>query len=96
MAARNDNVTLAASAWTQITDGDVTAIRVQNIGTGTVWIKARVGAGALASLGGSICLDPMMTIGADTPLTELFPGVSGANRVYAWSEAGGIVSVSHA
>lgn len=96
MAARNDNVTLAANAWTQITDGDVTAIRVQNIGTGAVWVKARVGAGALASLGGAICLDPLMMIGADMPLADLFPGVSGANRVYAWSEVGGLVSVSHA
>lgn len=96
MAARNDNVTLAAGAWTQITDGDVTSLRVQNVGTGAIWIKARVGAGALASLGGAICLDPLMTIGADMTLAELFPGVSGANRVYAWSDMGGIASVSHA
>lgn len=96
MAARNDNVVLAAGAWTQVTDGDVSAIRVQNIGTGAVWLKARVGTGAIATLGGAICLDPLMTLGADTTLAELFPGVSGGNRVYAWSEGGGLVSVSHA
>lgn len=96
MAARNDNVTLAAGAWTQLTDGDVSAIRVQNVGTGAIWIKARVGAGALTTLGGAICLDALMTIGADMSLSDLFPGVSGANRVYAWSESGGLASVSHA
>ena len=96
MAARNDNVTLAAGAWTQITDGDVTALRVQNVGTGAIWIKARVGAGALASLGGAICLDSMVAIGADMTLADLFPGIAGANRVYAWSDNGGLVSVSHA
>lgn len=96
MAARNDNVTLPAGVWTQITDGDVTALRVQNIGSGAVFIKARVGAGALSSLGGAICLDALGMIPATTPLADLFPGVSGANRVYALSDAGGIVSVSHA
>lgn len=94
--AQNDNITLTAGTWTLLTNGDVTALRVQNLGSGAVYIKARVGTGALSSIGGAICLDSMMAIGADQSLADLFPGVSGANRVYGYSDAGGVVSVSHA
>lgn len=96
MAARNNDVVLPAGAWTQLTDGDVTALRVQNLGTGVIWIMARVGAGAIASRSGAICLDEFVAISADMTLAELFPGISGANRVYAWSDVGGLASVSHA
>lgn len=92
----NDNVALPAGAWTLLTSNDVTALRVQNLGSEAVYIKARVGTGALSSLGGSICLDTFMALGADMTLADLFPGVPGANRVYALSETGGLVSVSHA
>lgn len=94
--ARNDNVTLPPGAWTQLTNGDVTALRVQNIGNGAVLVKARVGAGALASPDGSVTLDSLGMIEATTPLADLFPGIAGANRVYGYSDSGGIVSVSHA
>ncbi|HMT45530.1 MAG TPA: hypothetical protein PKE59_00285 [Novosphingobium sp.] len=94
--ARNDDVTLPAGAWTLITNSDVTALRVQNLGSGAVYIKARVGAGAVSSRAGSICLDSLAMLPATTPLADLFPGVEGASRVYALSDSGGVVSVSHA
>jgi hypothetical protein len=88
-------VTLAAGEWTQLTNADATAVRVQNLGVRPVLIKARVGAGALSSTGGSITLEPNAIVGVGVTLAQMFPGVEGASRLYAFSETGGIVSVSH-
>ncbi len=96
MPARNSLVTLPAGVWTQITDGDVTACRVQNVGSDAVWIQGRVGAGSISSNSGAVCLSAMMAILGDMTLAQIFPGIAGANRVYAWSERGSAVSVSHA
>ena len=94
--ARNDNVTCAANAWTQLTNGDVTALRVQNRGTQALALMATVGATPPSTTAGAIGLDPGEISAADLTLAELFPGVSGANRVYAYAYVASVASVSHA
>lgn len=99
--ARNTNVTLTAGAWTQLTAGDISAITFQNVsnapaGAGyEIVVKATVGANAPNSVDGAIRYD----VGEGervVALADLFPGISGANRVYAWAAHDGVVMVSHA
>lgn len=50
--ARNANVTVGAE-WVQLTVGDVTAIRVQNVGTHAVLLQATSGTSAPSSAAGA-------------------------------------------
>lgn len=87
--------TLAAATWTQLTDANITSITFQNISGNFVRIKATVGANAPSDLTGSLRYNPGQGE-RNTSLADLFPGVSGANRVYAYSQDGAQVVVSHA
>lgn len=94
------NVTLAPRAWTPLTNAAVTALRVQNLTRWPILLQATVGAvpptADAAGKAGAIKLGEDMVLGADRPLSELWPGLTGANRVYAWTDIDGEASVSHA
>lgn len=92
----NTTINLPAGIWTQITAGDVTALRVQNQGCYAVSLKATVGDVAPTNSAGSLTLQPYAAISADYALSSIWPGVPGANRIYALSVLAGSVSVSHA
>lgn len=92
---RSTTVSLPAGSWTEITDADVTAITFMNEGPGYVRVMATVGATPPTTLAGSFKYEPRRGE-ANITLSDLFPGVSGANRVYAISEQKGAVAVSHA
>lgn len=93
--ARNTNVTVAAKAWTELTASDVLAITFQNLCGAEIFVKATVGATEPEDLDGAVRYEfGQGERGA--ALTDLFPGVSGANRVFAWSKDAGEVMVSHA
>lgn len=94
--ARNDNVACAANAWTQLTNSDIAAIRVQNYGGETLALKATVGATPPANTTGAVGLAPGEVLAADLTLADLFPGVVGANRLYAYAYSATVASVSHA
>ena len=80
--------------WTQLTTGDVTSLRVTNNGGSELFISATAGATPPTDLDGAIPVPPKVTfIGT---LAEYWPGVSGANRVYAWTSYPTQASVSHA
>lgn len=92
---RNSNVSIPANAWTQITANDITAITFQNLSGAEILIKGTVGANAPTDASGAI------RYGSDlgernASLADLFPGISGANRVYALCPLAGSVMVSHA
>lgn len=79
-----------------LTANDVTALRINNRGGRTVRLQATVGATPPSSWEGGIELQPGQTLVADMPLSVLFPGVSGANRVYAVGDAEPtVLGVSH-
>lgn len=88
-------VNVSAGDWVEITAGDVTQLTFQNIGTNHVLIMGTVGAVAPTSPSGALRYNPGQgeRLGA---LTDLFPGVSGANRVFAYAESPGSITVSHA
>jgi len=93
----NTDITCPAGEWTLLTDSDVTALRVQNTAPTAIFLMGTVGATAPSSTAGAMRLDAGAVLLADVLLADLFPGVSGANRVYAYSEyQGATVSVSHA
>jgi len=93
--AQNTTINIAAATWTQLTDANVTSITFQNISGHYVLVKGTVGAVAPTDLSGAVRYNPGQGE-RNVALTDLFPGVSGANRVYAWSQDGAQVVVSHA
>ena len=94
--AQNTTISLTAATWTQLTDGNVTAIRAVNLGIEPIWLQATVGATPPSNTNGGLPLLPGQILAADLTLAQLWPGVSGANRVYAFSPSASKVSVSNA
>lgn len=95
MAAQDTDLVIEPNAWTQITAGDTTAIRVQNIGGNDVRLRAAVGEVAPSAEAGGIVLHPGEAISADLTLAQWHPSVVGGNRVYAYCAGKCKLSVSH-
>ncbi len=95
---RNAPVVVPINTWTQITANDITTLRVQILEGKSTYLLATVGAVPPSSLDGAIAMAPGQILAANLLLSELFPGVSGANRVYAFcpTQGGSTLSVSHA
>lgn len=93
--AQMATVSLTANTWTQITNADATSITFQNLGAGVLFIKGAVGATPPSNLNGALQYQSYQgELNAD--LGDLFPGVAGVTRVYAYSSLDGSVSVNHA
>ena len=93
--AQNTTINIPAATWTQITDGNVTAMTFQNISGNFVLVKGTVGATAPTDLAGSLRYNPGQGE-RNVLLADLFPGISGANRVYVFADSGAQVAVSNA
>lgn len=91
---QHDTITIPKGQWTQITNADAATARVQNAGTSTIQIQARQGTGSVDQPGAIMLRQVEGVLTLD--LATAYPGVSGANRLYAYSELGGKVSISHA
>jgi hypothetical protein len=88
------DVTVGTS-WTQLTSADTTALTFQNRGISNIFVKATAGATPPTSLDGAIVYGSERGETSNVTLANLFPGVSGANRLYAIREFGsGPVAVS--
>ena len=97
--AQNQNFNVDATAYTPLTNSDVTAARVQNTSGVAVWLQANSSSTLPSSDVGAILLSPYAGIDASLTLAQLFPGVTGAVRLFAKSASAGtgaMVSVSHA
>lgn len=95
--ARDEMVTLPKNVWTQLTNANASAICVQNNATFSVQLQGTNGPTAPTGIGGaSKTLLGGQTLAADLTLAQLWPGVSGVNRVWALSWLDTTVSVSHA
>ena len=93
--AQNTTTTIAASTWTQLTDADIARITFQNVGSNHVLIKATIGASTPTNATGAIRYNPGQGE-RNVLLTDLFPGLVGANRVYAYSPDATQIVLSHA
>jgi hypothetical protein len=94
--ARNDNVTIPAITWTQLTNANTTAIRVQSVIGSEMRLQATNGTTAPTTQVGVIVLAGGAVLAADLTIAQLWPGVTGANRVWAFTTAASVASVSHA
>lgn len=92
---QNTDVLVPTNTWTQLTNADVTAITFLNRGGRPIWIQATLGATPPSDLVGAIPYPPGFGEDSGKPLSDLFPGVIGANRVYAYTESACLVQVSH-
>lgn len=93
--AQNTTKTLTANAWTQLTDADITSITFQNIGGYHILVKATTDTTTPTDFDGSIRYNPGQGE-RNALMTDLFPGLSGADRVWAYSDQAVQVFVSHA
>ena len=94
--AQNTTIILTPNAWTLLTDADITSLTFQFLGGWLgVKIKATVGTTAPANdLGAIVYKEGQGELSVD--LADLFPGVVGANRVWAKAPTAGAIMVSHA
>ena len=93
---RNQTLRIPASTWTQLTDGDTAAIRIQSLNGNAIKIMATTADVAPTNDSGAIELNSREVIGANYTLAELWPGVVGAKRVWGWCKYSADISVSHA
>jgi len=94
--ARNDNVAIPAITWTQLTNANATAIRVQSVILSEMTLQATNGVTAPTTQVGVIVLAGGAVLAADLTIAQLWPGVTGANRVWAFARTPSVASVSHA
>lgn len=92
---QNATKNVAAATWTQLTDSNISAVTFQNISGNFVLVKATVGATAPTNLDGAVRYNPGQGE-RNVALSDLFPGISGANRLYAYAQDGAAVVISHA
>lgn len=92
---RNTTVTCTGGAWTQITDADVTNLTFQNLSqTRSMLVKATTGSAPTDTTGAAFY--PPVNGEINVALTELFPGVTSATRVFVFAPLTVDVFVSHA
>ncbi len=94
--AQNTFINTPPNAWTQVTSGTVSSLRVQNLSAFEVFVQATSANTEPVSVDGSIMLQKGERIDSDITLATLFPGVAGANRAWVYSNNWALVSVSHA
>ena len=93
---QNTNIQVPAGVWTMLTNQNVSSVSVQNIAGYVVKLQATSGVSAPTGILGAIDLVPNGIFTAQYLLSDIWPGVSGANRVWAWSDIAAAVRVSHA
>jgi hypothetical protein len=84
--AQNTTLAIPAATWTELTDANVTAITFQNIGGSFVLVKATTDTTAPTTDAGAIRYNPGQGE-RNVAISDLFPGLSGAVRLWAWSDA---------
>jgi len=94
--ALNNNVEIPRAVWTQLTNANALAIRVQSVSATEMMLQATNGVTAPTTLLGAIVLTGGNVLAADLTIAQLWPGVAGANRVWAFASTASVASVSHA
>ncbi|PZQ99219.1 MAG: hypothetical protein DI533_00485 [Cereibacter sphaeroides] len=97
MAARNTTILIPQRVWTELTASDVTAATWCNKGGSTIWITATAGTTPTSGdRSGAIPAAPNVITVSSFTLALLFPGVTGAVRIWAWAEIPTECFISHA
>ena len=93
--AQNTTITVPAGAWTQLTDADITSITFQNIGSNHIMVKATTDGTAPTNYASAIRYNPGQGE-RNVALSDLFPGLAGRDRLWAYATDATQVVVSHA
>ena len=93
--AQNTTITVPAGAWTQLTDADITSITFQNIGSNHIMVKATTDGTAPTNYAGAIRYNPGQGE-RNVALSDLFPGLAGRDRLWAYATDATQIVVSHA
>ena len=81
--------------WIELTTANASYVTFQNIGNATVYLKGTVGATAPIDADGSLEFPPAAQA-VSYQLSDMFPGISGVNRLWAYADAETYVTISHA
>jgi len=95
MAARTTTITVPRNTWTQLTDNDVASITFQILSRDLVMIKATTDTTAPTTSAGAVAYQQGQGE-RNVAMADLFPGLSGADRLWAFSQNDSEVMVSHA
>ena len=93
--AQNTTIAVPAATWTQLTDADITSITFQNIGSNHILVKATTDGTAPTDYAGAIRYNPGQGE-RNVALSDLFPGLAGRDRLWAYATEATQVVVSHA
>jgi len=94
---QNTTIILPKSQWTLLTNTDVTGgITFQNQSAYNISVLATGTTASPTSFDGALTYTPMSGELSDTSLAALFPGIAGANRLWAFCDLEVKVMVSHA
>jgi len=92
----NVTINVRQREWKLLTDSDITSARFQVLATPGLFIQGSNGTDAPTTTQGAIFYEHGEGE-VDRALSEIFPGITDANRLWAFMPHGsGAVSVSHA
>jgi hypothetical protein len=94
--ARNETITIPAATWTQLTNANAAAARVQNRSGYSVLLSATPNATAPTTTAGAVELLPGQILAADLTFAQLWPGVTAPVRLWAYCDLSATLSASHA
>lgn len=94
--AQDTKLFLPKDVWTLLTNVNVAAARVQNRCMTSIELQATNGTTPPTGTNATLTLLAGEILAADMTLAQLWPGVTGANRLWALSWTDTSVSVSHA
>jgi len=81
--------------WIELTTANITYVTFQNVGNNTFYLKGTVGATAPIDASGALEFPPAAQA-LSYQLSDIFPGISGVNRLWAYADAETYVTISHA
>lgn len=93
--AQNTDLNIPANAWTQLTDADVSQISFQNKGGTHIFVSATTDTTAPTTFAGAARYNPGQGE-KNVLLSDIWPGLSGRDRVWAYAYSPVTVFVSHA
>lgn len=80
--------------WVELTEGTTSFITFQNVGYSSVFVKATASAAEPVDTEGALEF-PAASQAVSYTLMEMFPGIAGANRLWAYAPFDTSVAVSH-
>lgn len=93
--AQNTTKEIPAEDWTQLTDADIVSITFQNLSSNFILIRATTDTTKPTGLNDAIRYNPGQGE-RNVMLSDLFPGLAGRDRLWAYSPTPARIFVSHA